>query len=135
MNISSKIYQLREEYVRKHETEPELLFVNFQTWEEMLNSTQSINGVPKEIGGCELIPANEMQEDLFYCNLDDLNKALEYFDGSNQSVSIRKLTVSDRKEAANASRLGPELTYQYFQIPGEAIKAFQRHEEHKKLKF
>ncbi|HGW3983451.1 TPA: hypothetical protein ACNICG_002788 [Acinetobacter baumannii] len=43
--------------------------------------------------------------------------------------------MSDRPEAANASRLGPELTYQYFQIPGEAIKAYQRHEEHKKLTF
>ncbi len=135
MTITSKIYQLREEYIRKHETEPQILFVNLKTWEEMLNAPQSINGVPKEIGGCELIPANDMQQDLFYCNHDDLKKAFEYFDGTNRDVSVKKLTVSDRLEAANASRIGPELTYQYFQIPGEAIKAYQRYEEHKNLTF
>lgn len=135
MTITSKIFQAREEFIRKHETEPEILFVNLKAWEEMLNAPQSIIGVPKEIGGCELIPANEMQQDLFYCNHDDLKKAFEYFDGTSREVSVKKLTVSERREAANASRLGPELTYQYFQIPGEAIKAYQRHEEHKKLTF
>ncbi|HCA5286185.1 hypothetical protein [Acinetobacter nosocomialis] len=135
MTISTKIHQLREEYLKKHEKEPELLFVNFHTWEEMLKAPQSINGVPNEIAGCEVIPANEMDLEILYCDHDDLSKALTEFDGSNHPVFIKKLTATNRPEAPNARRLIADLSFQNFEIPFEAIKAYQRHEEHKKLKF
>lgn len=133
MDIQSRIYKQKEEYERKHESEPELLFINLKTWEEIAHHPSSIHGVPQVIAGCEVIPANEMHEDILYCNHDDLSKALENFHGSIKSVSIRKLTVSERKEATHASRIGLELTYQYFLIPSEAIRAYQRNKEHKKL--
>lgn len=135
MNISSKIYQLREEYLNKYEKDPDLVFVNFHTWEELLNSPQSINGVPNEIAGCEMIPANDMQEEVLYCDHDDMAKALRDYDGSNYPVIIKKLTVVNRPEAQNARRIINDRSFQNFQIPSEAIKAYKRHEEHKKLKF
>lgn len=135
MDILTRLHKLKEEYERKHESEPELLFINFKIWEEIANHPSSTNGVPQLFGGCEVVPANEMKEDILFCNRDDLRKALESYNGSTYPVSIKKLTVSERREATHASRIAPELTYQYFQIPSEAIKAYQRNEEHKNLKF
>lgn len=135
MTILSKINKLREQYERKHNTAPELVFLNFKTWEEVLKDPQSVNGVPNIIAGCEMIPANEMLEDILYCDNADLEKALRYFDGSNCQVIIKKLTVVDRPEAQNARRVIADRSFQNFQIPPEAIKAYQRHQQNKNLNF
>ena len=135
MSIQSKIYDLREQYERKHDADPEIIFLNFQTWEEILRDPNSINGVPNFIAGCLMIPANNMQEDVFYCDHSDMAKALREYDGTNYPVIIKKLTVVERPEAQGARRITLDRSFLNFQIPSEAIKAYQRYEENKDLKF
>lgn len=135
MSIQSKIYRLREEYEAKHHEEPEVLFLNFSTWEEVLKAPQSVNGVPDKIAGCEMYPANEMQVDILFCDHSDMAKALKEYDGTDYPVIIKKLTVVDRPEAQGARRIVPDRTPLNFQIPSEAIKAYQRYQQSKDLEF
>lgn len=135
MSIQSKIYSLREEYERKHDSEPELVFLNFKTWEELLKDPHSTNGVPDIIAGCVMIPANDMQDDVLYCDHSDMAKALRDYDGTNYPVFIKKLTVVERPEAQGARRIAADRSLLNFQIPSEAIKAYQTYEQSKKLKF
>ena len=135
MSIQSKIYNLREEYEKKYDAEPEIIFLNFQTWEEILKDPNSTNGVPSIIAGCVMIPANNMQEDVLYCDHSDMKKALKEYDGTSYPVIIKKLAVVDRPEAQGARRIAPDRSFLNFQIPSEAIKSYQRYQQSKDLKF
>lgn len=135
MSIQSKIYDSRQEYENKHDSEPEVLFINFSTWEELLKHPHSVNGVPDKIAGCEVYPANNMQEDIFFCDHSDMAKALKEYDGTENLVTIKKLTVVNRPEAQGARRIANDRSFLNFRIPSEAIKAYQRSQQNKNLKF
>lgn len=135
MSIQSKIYELRQEYENKYDSEPEVLFLNLSAWEEVLKHPQSINGVPKKIARCEVYPANNMQEDIFFCDHSDIAKGLREYDGTDYPVIIKKLTVVNRPEAQGARRITNDRSFLNFQIPSEVIKAYQRSQLNKNLKF
>ncbi len=135
MSILSKIYKLREEYVVRHDAEPEILFLNFSTWEEVLRDPQSVNGVPEEIAGCEMYPANNMQEYFLFCDHSDMAKALEKYDGTDSPVIIKKLTVVDRPEAQGGRRVVKDRSLLNFKIPSEAINSYQRYQKSKNVRF
>lgn len=135
MSIQSKIYRLRKEYEAKHHAEPEVLFLNFKAWEEVLKDPQSVNGVPDKIAGCEMYPANDMEDDILFCDHSDMKRALKEYDGTSYPVIIKKLTVVDRPEAQCARRIAPDRSFLNFQIPSEAIKSYQRYQQSKDLKF
>ncbi|WP_288384113.1 hypothetical protein [uncultured Acinetobacter sp.] len=135
MSILSRIYDLRQEYENKHDSEPDVLFINFSTWEEVLRHPNSVNGVPEKIAGCEVYPANNMQEDILFCDHHDMAKALNEYDGTDYPVIIKKLTVVNRPEAQGARRITNDRSFLNFQIPSEAIKVYQRSQLNKNLKF
>lgn len=135
MSIQSRIYDLRQEYENKHDSEPDVLFINFITWEEVLRHPNSVNGVPEKIAGCEVYPANNMQEDILFCDHYDMAKALEKYDGTDSPVIIKKLTVVDRPEAQGGRRVVKDRSFLNFKIPSEAIKSYQRYQQSKNIRF
>ncbi|WIH75507.1 hypothetical protein [Acinetobacter baumannii] len=141
MTITDKIYEALQAYKNLYDEEPELLFVNLQIYEEILKEPQlnaELQPVKKDftIFGCKLIPVERMQSDFKYLSQADVAKAIKEFSISpTDLILIRKLEKTNRKEAANARRLGDEMMYKHFYIPYELIQAYQRYYENKDLEF
>ncbi|MGA4854164.1 hypothetical protein ACPC5U_12930 [Acinetobacter haemolyticus] len=137
MTITNKIHEARIAYEKKFEKQPELLFVNLQTYEELLKAPQSVLGVPDKIAGAELIPANTMHSEFELFTHEDLGKAIDLQkDSSRHDVSITKWCTTDRKEAANpnARRIAPDRSLIHIWVPYQAIEAYKRHLANKDLK-
>lgn len=141
MTITEKIHEALLAYKNLYDEEPELLFVNLQVYEEILKEPQlQAESQPVKndfnIFGCKLIPVERMQNDFKYLSQADVAKAIKQFSISpTDLILIRKLEKTNRKEAANARRLGDEKMYKHFYIPYELIQAYQRYYENKDLQF
>lgn len=138
MTITNKIHEARVNFEKKFDNQPELLFVNLQTYEELLKAPQSVLGVPDVIAGAELIPANTMQSEFLFFTHEDLGKAINLQQSSSRhDVSITKWCTTERKEAANpnARRIAPDRSLIHIWVPYQAIEAYKQHLANKDLKF
>ncbi|EXA60605.1 hypothetical protein ABTF44_08050 [Acinetobacter baumannii] len=142
MTIINKLNESLFEYEKLYDETPELLFVDLQVYEEILKSShmvklsQPTNENPLTFNGCELIPVERMQSEFKYLSHKDLASAIKQFNiMPTDLIVIRKAENTNRKEAANARRLGNEMMYKHFYIDSSIVKAYQRHYENKDLEF
>ncbi|EMK0759290.1 hypothetical protein ACT43R_04630 [Acinetobacter baumannii] len=140
MTIINKLHESLVTYEKLYDELPQLLFVNLQTYEEMLKSAntaiQATHENPLTFNGCEVIPVERMQAEFKYLSHKDMVDAVNQFNTMpNDLIVIRKAENTNRPEAANAERLGSEMMYKHFYIESSIVKAYKRNYENKDLKF
>ncbi|MFH4130338.1 hypothetical protein WAI76_20385, partial [Acinetobacter baumannii] len=88
----------------------------------MVKQSQPTNENPLTFNGCELIPVERIQTEFKYLSHKDLAGAIKQFNLlPTDLVMIRKAENTNRKEAANARRLGNEMMYRHFYIEHSII--------------
>lgn len=137
MSIFQRINENKIEYVDNYEHDPEFIFVNLQTYEEILLAPQSVLGIPATISGAILIPANEMQRPFIFLSEDDLQIGLVNYKVAREDVIFRKYMNTQRKpiDNPNIRRIGNERMQTNFIIPYQAIESYKQYLSNKNLQF
>ena len=135
MSIFQRINENKIEYVDKYEYDPEFIFINLQTYEEILLASESVLSIPETISGSILIPANEMQRPFIFLSEDDLQIGLNNYKVPREDVIFRKYMNTQRKpiDNPNIRRIGNERMQTNFIIPYQAIESYKQYLSNKNL--
>lgn len=121
MSIAQKLSIEHQKYIKEFGLEPDLVFVNFKTYEAMLTEMENFAcGDRKVIYGCIWIPSNDMKEDIFFTRTEHMEKASEEYRKKENEyilVNVHKLLSDTRADWDIAHTL----------ISKSAILAYQNH--------
>lgn len=131
MSIRKELRNAKSDYLKIYDREAELLFINLQTYEDLLNDPNTnLSSDNPYFEGCLQIPANTLNEPYLFLEKRDLEKAIEAYDREpDYFKAIQKFRKVESREATYARRVTPDFKLETIHISKVVIEAYKRYLE------